>query len=307
MRQLNLDQVKALITVIECGSFTAAAHVLNLTQPAVSLQIQELENRFQIKLVERIGRRIRVTPAGDELARIGRRLLDEAEQAHRVMHRFGEGYLGQVRIGMSMTVLIYLMPAVIREIKAKAPSLELVIRTGISEIMLQAVRDNELDLAICSGPLTDKVLDCATIAADPFVAIFPRDQSDVPPRIAPAMVPRWPLVLGNPRSAMRKLVGEWISIAGPVPRPVIELDNVAGIKSVVGAGLGMSVITEIAVTETDSQLQVRPLDPPLTRALVLVQRKEKAEEAAVALVRDALLARIPASMQAARVTEGSRA
>ena len=293
MRQLNLDQIRALIEVIACGSFTAAAQELHLTQPAVSLQVQELESRFRLKLVERVGRRISPTPAGRELAAIGQRLLDQVDEAHRLMRRYGEGGVGEVRIGMSMTALIYLMPAVIRALKQAVPSLELVIRTGFSEATLQAVRDNELDLGLCTGPLADKAIDVVEVGADPLVAIFPPDMQDLPDAIEPAMMSRWPVILGNPRSSLRALVAEWIGIAGPVPRPVMELDNVAGIKSVVGAGLGASIIPALAMgdDEPPGRLIVRPLVPEINRPLLLIQRKDKAGDRAIQHVRAALLAR----------------
>ena len=293
MRQLNLDQVRSLIEVIACGSFTAAAHELHLTQPAVSLQVQELENRFGLKLVERVGRQMKPTPAGRELAEIGARLLEQVEEAHRAMRRHGEGWVGQVRIGMSMTVLIYLMPAVIRHLKQTVPSLELAIKTGYTEGTLQGVRDNELDLGICTGPLTDKAVDIVEAGSDPLVAIFPPDAADIPDLIEPAMIGRWPIILGNPRSALRALVAEWIGTAGPVPRPVMELDNVAGIKSVVGAGLGVSVVPALAIGGDDrlGRLIVRPLAPEIDRPLLLIQRKDKADAPAIRHVRAALLAR----------------
>lgn len=292
MRQLNLDQLRSLIEVIACGSFTAAAQELNLTQPAVSLHVQELESRFKVKLVDRVGRRISPTPAGTELAAIGQRLLDEVDETHRVMRRYVDGFAGQVRIGMSMSVLIYLMPPVIRELRRTVPLLELVIRTRFSENTLQGVRDNELDLGLCTGPIADKAVDATEIGADPIVAIFPPDAPDVPDMIEPAMINRWPIILGNPRSALRRLVEDWIGTAGPVPRPVMELDNVAAIKSVVGAGLGASLVPALAIDDNDQAggLIVRQLSPPINRSLLLVQRKDKADDAAIHHVRAALIA-----------------
>jgi DNA-binding transcriptional LysR family regulator len=291
MRQLNLDQVKALIEVIECGSFTAAAARLNLTQPAVSLQIQELESRFQVGLIERVGRHIRPTPAGLELARIGRRLIAEAEEAHLVMRRYSAGFLGQVRLGTTMTALIYVMPPVIRDLKVTAPLIELRIRTDFSGGTLQAVYDNELDLGLCVGPVNNRHVEAILLNREPLVAIFASDWPGVPDVVEPAMLSRWPLILGNPKSALRALTESWIRTAGPPPRPVMELDNVAGIKSVVGAGLGVSIIPAILIDEhaRDRQVTARPLSPPIDRELYLVMRRDKADDPVIRLVRDAIL------------------
>lgn len=295
MRQLNLDQVRALIKVIDCGSFTAAAFELNLTQPAVSLQVQELENRFGVKLVERVGRRIRPTAAGQELAQLGRQMLAMSETVHRAMRRYSEGFIGQSRVGTSMTTLIYLLPPIIRHLKDTVPSLEIVVRTGFSETTLQGVRDGDLDIGICTGPLADNSVDCIKLDNDALVAILPLETPDVPDLIEPSMVGRWPIILGNPRSALRNLMVSWIGSAGPVPRPIMELDNVVGIKSVVGAGLGISLIPELAIIADDrKRLLVRSLSPPLERDMLLVHRKDRADEPAVRYVREALIAHMNA-------------
>lgn len=290
MRQLSLDQIRALIEVVKLGSFTAAAHELHLTQPAVSLQVQELEQRFGVKLVERLGRRVRPTPAGAELAAHGHELLRLCEDANRAMRRYRDGFIGQSRVGMSMTVLIYMMPPVIRRLRAEMPSLELVIRTGFSEATMQGVRDGTLDIGLCTGPVTDKSVECLPLLADELVAVFPREQQDIPASVRPDMVAQWPVILGNQRSALRQLVASWLGSAGPVPRPIMELDNIAGIKSVVGAGLGMSFIPELAVTEADAaRLVVRRLEPPIVRELLIVQRADRAGEPVVSHVREALM------------------
>ncbi len=293
MRQLNLDQVRALIEVIHHGSFTAAAHELHLTQPAVSLQVQELEARFHVKLIERVGRRVRGTAAGIELAQYGREILEQSDEAHRAMRRFSEGFIGQARVGMSMTVLIYLMPPIIRQLKLEVPSLELVVRTGFSEATLLGVRDGQLDLGLCTGPISDKSVDAIKIASDALVAVFPPEWPEVPDVIEPMMMSRWPVILGNPRSALRQLMAGWIGMAGPVPRPIMELDNVAGIKSVVGAGLGVSLLPKLAITDDDlSKMLVRPLAPTVKRDLMLIQRRDRSEDLAVRHVREALISHL---------------
>jgi molybdate transport repressor ModE-like protein len=89
MRSLNLDQLRAFIEVIERGSFTAAAKELNLTQPAVTHQVQELERRFKVPLVERFGKRAYLTQAGETLIEHARQLLAQDSRTQIDMRRFG--------------------------------------------------------------------------------------------------------------------------------------------------------------------------------------------------------------------------
>jgi DNA-binding transcriptional LysR family regulator len=190
---------------------------------------------------------------------------------------------------MSMTALIYLMPAVIRDLKASLPLIEVVMRTDYSEGTLQSVRDNEIDIGLCLGPVPDKQLSALSLGADQMVAIFPPDSPDVPEIADPETMSRWPIILGNPKSAVRVLVENWLKEGGPVARPIMELNNVAGIKSVVGAGIGASIVPEVATRREDAYVIVRPLAPPIARELFLVQRKDKAGDAAIRQVHEVLV------------------
>src|SRR5215475_6273753 len=103
MRSLNLDQLRAFVEVIERGSFTAAAKELNLTQPAVTHQVQELERRFHVTLVERFGKRAYLTQAGEKLIVHARQLLEDDARAQMDMRKLDDGWLGRVRVGTSAT------------------------------------------------------------------------------------------------------------------------------------------------------------------------------------------------------------
>src|SRR5687767_3841420 len=106
MRGLNPDQLRALTEVVELGSFTAAARRLNLTQPAISLQIRQLEERLGLTLVERLGKRAYATAPGRELVEHAQRMAREADAALAAMRRYHEGWLGRVRVGTLVSALI---------------------------------------------------------------------------------------------------------------------------------------------------------------------------------------------------------
>src|ERR1700761_429461 len=98
MRSVNLDQLRTFSEVIARGNFSAAARQLNLTQPAVSLHVRELEQRFGVRLVERVGRRAHPTAPGRDLADHARRIFHDCEAVESMMRRFRESWLGRVRI-----------------------------------------------------------------------------------------------------------------------------------------------------------------------------------------------------------------
>src|SRR6202022_3328733 len=110
MRSLSLDQLKAFIEVADRGSFTAAARALNLSQPAVTHQVQELEQGFQVALLERPGKGAYPPAAREKLMEPARHLLDGDAHTRVAMRRFTDGWLGRVRIGTCMPVLMYVLP-----------------------------------------------------------------------------------------------------------------------------------------------------------------------------------------------------
>jgi DNA-binding transcriptional LysR family regulator len=151
MRSLSLDQLRTFVEVVERGSFTAAALHLNLTQPAVTHQVQELERRFKVALVERLGKRAYLTQAGEKLIDHARHLLEEDARTNIAMRKFDDGWLGQVRIGTSMTVLMYLLPAILRELKTEHPQIEINLKAGLTKTTLEMLKTNALDLGLCAA------------------------------------------------------------------------------------------------------------------------------------------------------------
>jgi DNA-binding transcriptional LysR family regulator len=122
--------LRTLVLVAELGSFSAAARRLNLTQPAVSLQIRQLETLCGLRLVERLGRAVLPTAAGRRMVVYAKRIAAEADRALDVMRIHRDGHVGSVHLGTGPTVLAFLLPQVLRNLRARHADLELVITTG---------------------------------------------------------------------------------------------------------------------------------------------------------------------------------
>jgi hypothetical protein len=103
----------ALTEVLALGSFSAAARKLNLTQPAVSLQIRELESRLGVRLIERFGKQAHATAPGRDLAHHSERIFAECDAAEQSMKRYHEGWMGRVHIGTTLTALLYELPPIL--------------------------------------------------------------------------------------------------------------------------------------------------------------------------------------------------
>jgi DNA-binding transcriptional LysR family regulator len=170
MRPLKLEQLKAFIEVAKHGSFTAAAQVMNLTQPAITHNVRELENRFQVRLFERAGNRVYLTTAGRRLTEYAVPLIEQEARARTGMREFLEGWFEHVRIGTSMTLLINVLPPVLRQLKLDRPNLEITLKTGLTSSTLRLLSENELDLGLCALPVSASVIGvgkgCHTVSRD---------------------------------------------------------------------------------------------------------------------------------------------
>lgn len=276
VRGLNLDFLHTFATVVELGSFSAAAARLNLSQPAVSQQVRQLEKRLGTELLERAGRRARPTAAGAELLSHVAGIEAAVAAALDAMARHATGALGRVRLGAGATACIFLLPPVLRDLRRRHPGLEIIVTTGNTADVVRAVEENRLDLGLVTLPATGRTLDFTPVLDEEFLAVAP-PEIPLPARVTPAALARLPLILFEPGGNTRRLVDEWFARAGVAPAPVMALGSVEAIKQLVGAGLGCAVLPGMAVRDDSLQgrLDARSVSPKLHRRLAIVVRRDK--------------------------------
>jgi DNA-binding transcriptional LysR family regulator len=287
MRSLNLDQLRALETVVELASFTGAARRLNLSQSAVSVQIRELEQRCGVRLVERLGKKAYATAAGREVIEHARRISEEADAITAAMRRFREGWIGRVHIGAALTALMYLLPPVLKKLRTDHPGIDLFISNAPTEAMVEGVARNEMDLGLVTLPVTDSRLVITPLRVEDMVAILPARARDIPDEITPEYAAAQFLVLEF--GAVTALIREWLSARALAPQSSMVLSAIEAVKVVVSAGMGMSIVPAMAVAQASDDIVVRPLNPRLPRTLALIQHRNKPDDLALCIVRDALM------------------
>lgn len=288
MRSLNLDQLRTLVEVVELGSFSAAARRLNLSQPAVSLQVRELERRFGVKLIERLGKQAHATEPGRQLVEAAEHIFRGCDRAEEAMRRFREGWVGRVHLGTTLTAMIYRLPPILRRVRLDHPGIDLIVNNMPTPDSVEGIIQNRIDLAVVTLPVEKRRLKVTPLLAEMLVAILPAGTRDVPDEVTPGYAARQPLLVELARSAAHPLVMRWLSGQAPWPREPMALGTVETLKSAVASNLGMAIVPEVAVATTD--LIVRPLRPPLQRTLALIEHRNKPNEPALEIVRSALLA-----------------
>ena len=292
MRNLNLDQLRALIEVVQCRSFSAAARRLNLSQPAVSLQIRELERRFGVRLIERFGKQAHATPPGRELIKAAQHVFDACTLAEEAMRRFRENWIGRVHVSTTLTAMIYKLPPILRKLRSDHPGIDLAVTNMPTPQSVGRILSNEVDLALVTLPLDNTELRITPLCDEAMVAAFPAAEKDVPKEITPDYVARQRLLLltEQPPSAGHTMVLRWV----PAGTASMAVGTVEALKSAVASNVGMAILPQVAVNGDTANVILRPLRPPLLRTLALVEHRNKPNEPALEIVRNALLAlRVP--------------
>jgi DNA-binding transcriptional LysR family regulator len=200
MRSINLDQLRALETVIELASFTAAAKRLNLSQSTISVQIKELEKRFGVRLVERLGKRAAPTSAGRELIDHARRITADVELADMAMQRHRDGSLGQVKVGATTTALSFFLSPILESLRRRHPNIDLSIVVDTTAAQVDRILNEEIDFGLVNLPVKERLVQVIPLRAEQLVAIFPADTPNVPRHVTPEFMARHRLLLEAARA-----------------------------------------------------------------------------------------------------------
>jgi DNA-binding transcriptional LysR family regulator len=275
-KTINVDQLRTFALVAETGSFSGAAGRLRLTQPAVSLQVRQLERSLGATLIERVGRRARPTAIGLELLGHAAKIDAAIASAIEAVEDRASSISGAVRLGTGATASIYLLPAVLGGLKRRFPDLEITVTTGNTVDIARALEANRIDIALATMPIVGRILAVTPVLIDPFVLIAPIGMI-LPSTISPKSLSNLPVLLFEPDGNTGRITNDWFSKNGLTLRPAMSLGSVEAIKEMVRARLGCAVIPNLAVKSEDPRrgLAVHPLRPALSRRLALAVRRDK--------------------------------
>lgn len=273
MAQFSLDQLATYKLVIARGSFTAAAEVLGISQPAVSLQIRQLEQALQTRLIERTGRSLRPTAAGKTFLAHCAEIENAVSAAVQSVAKHQQEISGSVTLGTGATTCIHLLPPVLQQLREDFPLLTVGVRTGNTTDIVRAVEENRIDIGLVTLPASGRNLAISPLFDEDFVAIS-ASYSPALPDATPALLQALPLIVFESGSSTRQLIDSWLTAA---VTPVMELGSIEAIKRMVRAGLGYSLVPEVAVQAEEDRrgLRMQALQPPLQRTLALVMRQDK--------------------------------
>jgi len=275
MTNLTLKQLRYFESLARHGHFGRAADACAISQSALSQQIKELEQTLEGALFERGARQVALTSFGEDLApRVHEilRSIDELEGQARVSR---DRLLGRLRIGVIPTVAPYLLPTLIRKLTSLYADLDINVRETLTSKLIQELAEGRIDAAIVALPVSEPSFVEVALFAEDFVLIRPgEDAGEPPPNVKTLREMR--LLLLEEGHCFRDQALSFCDMHSARPRELLDASSLSTLVQMVGAGIGVTLIPEMAVaveTRSASVCVARFKSPKPSRTLGMIWRK----------------------------------
>lgn len=241
---MDLRQLEIIRAIAETGSFTAAGHKLHVSQSAISRQILLLEDELKTPVFLRIGRRIRITPAGESLLQLSHRVFQDLTDTVATISDSQETLRGTVRILGGMTVCLYVFPTLLSELTRQHPGIDVKIMNDSAERSIQHLRAGTGDVALLTLPVRDADMVTVPVLQEELLVVTSAKHPLTKKRKVNAQdLSTQPFVLFESGSNTRRVVDEFFASSGIEPRIVMETENVEILKALVRHGLGITIVS----------------------------------------------------------------
>ena len=262
-------------------SFTKAAEVLHMTQPAVTFQIRQLEEQFDTRLFDRAHNRVSLTEAGHVTFEYAEIIFEKYSEMENAVREITGNINGSLTLGASTTISEYMLPALLGDFKQKNPEVLLKLRVSNTEGIVSMVENNVIDLGIVEGPVTNKNLLVEFCRKDDLVAVVPADHELANEKsINVKQMLNHPFICREEGSGTREVIVEYLKSQGlgkHALKACLELGSPEAVKGAIEAGLGISILSNVSVSKEVKLgiLKTIPLDPPLNREFSFVRQRQK--------------------------------
>ncbi|MBF6544198.1 LysR family transcriptional regulator [Nocardia brasiliensis] len=287
---LNPWRLRLLSQLDTLGTVRAVAQAANLSPSSVSQQLAVLEAETRTRLLERTGRRVRLTPAGLLLARRARALLDHMGTVEAELRGLGDEPVGLIRLGAFQSAIHSMCVPAVRRLAVSHPHLEVELHELEPHESMRALRVGDADIIITTTDFVEQPLgpdiDIVPLATDPIVLVLPPGRSARGPADLAAYADE-PWAFDMPKSYMANLATRLCRESGFEPRVVCRFSNYLLTLQHVEAGLSITLLPGLAV-DPRYQVTTRELSSPVTRTITAVIRRGAPPRSAVHTVLAAL-------------------
>ncbi|KQI67543.1 LysR family transcriptional regulator [Loktanella sp. 3ANDIMAR09] len=246
MPSLTLKQLRYFEALAAQGHFGRAAAVVAISQPALSMQIKELEDALGTPLFERSARQVRLTPFGEVFAPRAREILRAVDEVTDLARLSQGGALTRLRLGIIPTIAPYLLPRIIAALGQSHPGLDLRLRESVTQTLLDDLDAGRLDAAIVALPISEPALTEMTLLEEEFVLVRPRADADSPIP-SPAALREMRLLLLEEGHCFRDQALSFCQIPDTQPKEMLDGSTLSTLVQMVGSGIGVTLIPDMAV------------------------------------------------------------
>jgi len=268
-------------TVAGVLSFTKAAEILNMTQPAVTFQVRQLEEDFNTRLFDRSHNKISLTQAGELVLGYANQIVSLYGEMHESVKAMTGNNAGLITLGASTTIAEYMLPGLLGDFRKKFPDIMVRLKVANTDAVVSMVEDNTIDLGVVEGQVNNQLLRIENCLVDELVAIVGADHEladrDI---LRPDELPDYPFICREDGSGTRSVIADYLKSAGVEESQlnmVFELGSTEAIKGAVEAGMGISVVSEATLVKERSlgTLAAIRLEPPIRRQLYFIRQRQK--------------------------------
>jgi DNA-binding transcriptional LysR family regulator len=256
-------KLRVFCTVAETRSFSKASEIIHLTQPAVSLQIQALEETYETKLFDRSSSTVMLTPAGEVLYKFAKEILTLYAQADKDIGEITGLVKGSISIGASTTVGNYLLPLVISDFKRKNPKIKIHLQVGNTKRIVELLNAGNLDLGIVEGEVSKYKIISEKLLADELVLIVPTHHVWAKKKdLSMLDLIKEPYISREEGSGTRQVIEKHLNKKGITIQNMnitTILGSTEAIKEAVESGIGVSIVSKWAVRREYKYGSIKPL------------------------------------------------
>ena len=275
MRNLTIKQLRYFEALSQHGHFGRAAQSCAISQPALSVQIRELEAMLGTGLFERGAREVRLTSFGEEFASRVRVILRSVDELGELAQASRDRLVGRLRIGIIPTIGPYLLPSIIAKLGRINDGLDLRVRETVTPKLVEELKEGRLDAAIVALPISEPSLTEIPLFEENFVLVRPEAEAGKPVPNSAALR-EMKLLLLEEGHCFRDQALSFCDIQPPRPRELLDASSLATLMQMVGAGMGVTLIPEmaIAVETRSAPVSIARFDTPQpSRMIGMIWRK----------------------------------
>ena len=280
---MDLHQLEYFVAAAETGSISRAATRCGIAQPSLSQQIRKLETSLDTRLFDRLARGVALTDAGQALLPRARSILNHVRDAREnLQHDITQGR-ASLAIGAIPTIAPYLLPPALAALRERFPHAALTVREDLTERLLDALVDNEIDAAILAAPIDHDLVTLEPIATEPLLAVVPASHPlAARDRLTPADLRDEPTIILDEMHCLGRQIHDFCAARRLARNTVCTSTQLATVLAFVSRGLGISIVPAMAA-RADADASARsptrayiPLHRPTpTRDIALARRKDR--------------------------------